>query len=191
MWGKRGHRGDALEDLLTFTHEYYHSLNLCRIDKISTPVKVVEIDHLGSITKGFFEKKSTVDFIGIIQGVFVAFDAKETHLKNLPLKNIHPHQVEYMKDISQQGGLTFIITHFKFNDTYFILPYEIIDQYFYREKRKSIPYEAMMEPLEIKKIRGGSTLDYLPALNQYVQLKSTQAFQFKSEMNCNKKSETP
>lgn len=176
MWGKRGHRGDILEEMICFTHDYYHSLGLCRIDKISTPIKVVDIDGQGLITKAFFEKKSTVDFIGIIQGVFVAFDAKETHLKSLPLKNIHEHQIDYMKDVTRQGGLSFIITHFKFNDTYFLLPYETIQRYYYIEKRKSIPYDAMCPELQIEKIRGGSTLDYLSTLNAYVQMKENKAF---------------
>ena len=109
MWSKRGHRGDTLEDLLEYTHQYYHQLKLCRVDKISTPVKVVEIDGQGMVTKAFFEKKSTVDFIGIVQGVFVAFDAKETHLKSLPLSNIHTHQLDYMQDVVSQGGLAFLL----------------------------------------------------------------------------------
>lgn len=173
MWSKRGLRGSALEDLLTYTHEYYHQLQLCRIDKISTPIKVVEIDSKGMIQKGFFEKKSTIDFIGIAQGVFIAFDAKETHLKSLPLSNIHSHQVEYMKAIHQQGGLTFIIAHFKFNDSFYLIPYETLIQYFEHEKRKSIPFSALDSRLEIFRSRGGSVLNYLETLNTYLKIKET------------------
>lgn len=178
MWGKRGHRGDALEDLLYYTNQYYHQQNLCRVDKVSTPIKVVDIDSSGMVTKGFFEKKSTVDFIGIIQGVFVAFDAKETHLKSLPLSNIHAHQIEYMRDIDKQGGLAFIIIHFKFNDTYYLVPYEIIVSYYVSgpaggpSARKSIPYKAMDPKFQIKKERSGSILNYLETLNTYVKYKS-------------------
>lgn len=175
MWGKRGHRGDALEDLLYYTNQYYHQQHLCRIDKVSTPIKVVDIDASGMVTKGFFEKKSTVDFIGIIQGVFVAFDAKETHLKSLPLSNIHAHQIEYMADINKQGGLAFIIIHFKFNDSYFLLPYETIASYYSSgsaSSRKSIPYKAMDPKFLIKKERSGSILNYLETLNTYVKFKT-------------------
>ena len=175
MWGKRGHRGDALEELIYYTNQYYHQLGLCRIDKVSTPVKVIEIDHQGMITKGFFEKKSTVDFIGIIQGVCVAYDAKETNLKSLPLQNIHEHQMAYMCDIEKQGGLAFIIVHFKFNDTYYMVPYELLNQYYSHqgaETRKSIPFKAMQSRFEIKKERSGSILNYLETLNEYVRYKS-------------------
>jgi len=175
MWGKRGHRGDALEELLYYTNQYYHQLGLCRIDKVSTPIKVVEIDTQGMVTKGFFEKKSTVDFIGIVQGVFVAFDAKETNLKSLPLQNIHAHQIEYMRDIDKQGGLAFIIIHFKFNDSYYLVPYEIVAPYYQQsdvDTRKSIPFKAMQDRFLIKKERSGSILNYLATLNEYVKYKS-------------------
>ncbi|GAU76200.1 Holliday junction resolvase RecU [Fusibacter sp. 3D3] len=172
MWRTRGHRGDALEDLLDMTHQYYHQLKLCRIDKISTPIKVVAIDDMGMITKAFFEKKSTVDFLGIIQGVCVAFDTKETNLKSLPLNNIHAHQIEYMADIEGQGGLAFIIVHFKFNDTFYLVPYEIIRNYVSSDKRRSIPYKSMIARFEIKRERGGSILNYMPTLNEYVKYKT-------------------
>lgn len=172
MWSSRGHRGDTLEELLNFTHDYYHQLKLCRIDKISTPVKVVAVDENGMITKGFFEKKSTVDFLGIVQGVCIAFDTKETNLKSLPLSNIHPHQIEYMKDIESQGGLAFIIVHFKFNDSYYLVPLDLISSYASCSKRRSIPYSAMKSVFNIKKERNGSILNYLPVLNEYVKYKT-------------------
>lgn len=171
MWGSSGHRGDALEALICYTNQYYHQLGLCRIDKVSTPIKVVEIDSGGVITRGFFEKKSTVDFIGIIQGVCVAFDAKETHLKSLPLKNIHAHQVAYMKDIDAQGGLAFIIAHFKFNDSFHLVPYETLEAYYHRAEQRSIPYKHLDPQLVIETEKSGTLLNYIDALNVYVRLK--------------------
>ncbi len=171
MWSKRGHRGDTLEDLLEYTHQYYHQLKLCRVDKISTPVKVVEIDGQGMVTKAFFEKKSTVDFIGIVQGVFVAFDAKETHLKSLPLSNIHTHQLDYMQDVVSQGGLAFFIVHFKTYDVYTLLPFEHICSHLKNTHRKSIPFTDIEEKWHIPSLKGGSVLNYLETLNTYVASK--------------------
>lgn len=174
MWSKRGHRGDALEELITYTNQYYHQLGLCRIDKVSTPIKVIDIDSSGMITKGFFEKKSTVDFIGVAQGVCIAFDAKETNLKSLPLQNIHPHQITYMEDIDRQGGLAFIILHFKFNDAFYLVPLEVLKYYYQANEtsnRKSIPFKAMEDRFLIKKERSGSIINYLATLNEYVHYK--------------------
>lgn len=172
-WRTSGLRGDALENLILLTNDYYKQMNLARIDKIPTPVKVIALDQQGMVTKGFFEKKSTVDFTGIIQGVGIAFDVKETNLKSLPLQNIHDHQVEYMKDISNQGGLAFIIVHFKFCDEYYLVPYEVIETYVHSsgdKGRKSIPYKEMNADFKISYTVNG-ILNYLPVLNVYMAYK--------------------
>lgn len=171
VWRSRGLRGDALEELIHNTNEYYREKRLGRVDKISTPIKVVEIDSSKVITKAFFEKKSTVDFMGIIQGVGVAFDVKETNLKSLPLSNIHDHQVEFMSDIDNQNGLAFMIIHFKFCNEYYLIPYEELKHYYdNRETRKSIPYAAMKKEFTIT-ISPIGILDYLPTLNAYLDYK--------------------
>lgn len=172
VWKSRGMRGDVLEELLLMTNQYYKSQKLARVDKISVPIKVLEIDQRGMITKAFFEKKSTVDFQGIIQGVGVAFDAKETHQKSFPLKNIHMHQIEFMKDIDEQGGLAFLIVHFKFCDDYFLLPYEWLVHYVEIEKRQSIPYSIMPAAFKIERPSASGILNYLPVLNAYVAAKA-------------------
>lgn len=170
-WRTRGLRGDALEDLIQHTNDYYKKQHLGRVDKISTPIKVVEIDHSKVITRAFFEKKSTVDFMGIVQGVGIAFDAKETHLKSLPLSNIHAHQMEFMDDINLQNGLAFIIIHFKFCDEYYLIPYEDLRMYYDNQShRKSIPYKAMRQEFLLK-VSATGILDYLPGLNAYLDYK--------------------
>ncbi|MBN2259049.1 MAG: Holliday junction resolvase RecU [Clostridiales bacterium] len=174
-WRTRGHRGDALEDTILLTNDYYRIHHYALIDKASTPIKVVDINDNGIITKGYFEKKSTVDFIGIVQGVAIAFDAKETNLNSLPLSNIHEHQLQYMKEFDYQGGLSFIIVHFKKYDDYFLLPLEHIDAYFKESKakgRKSIPYESMIDSFKIK-IESNGILNYLPILNKYMEYKKS------------------
>jgi len=173
-WRSRGLRGDILEEIIHHANEYYRQKHLGRVDKISTPIKVVEIDSNKVITRAFFEKKSTVDFMGIIQGVGVAFDAKETSLKSLPLSNIHSHQMEFMRDINSQNGLAFIILHFKFCDEYYLVPYEDLQTFYNnKDKRKSIPYKAMRSEFLLH-ISPQGILDYLPGLNAYLDYKDAQ-----------------
>ncbi len=65
VWRSRGLRGSDLEDLIHVTIEYYRDQGLARIDKIATPIKVVDIDGQGgTITKAFFEKKVYRRFYG-------------------------------------------------------------------------------------------------------------------------------
>jgi recombination protein U len=53
-----------------------------------------------------------VDYIGAVQGIPVCFDAKECSKDTFPLANIHPHQVEFMRDFEAQGGLAFFLLFF-------------------------------------------------------------------------------
>jgi recombination protein U len=178
VWKSRGLRGDALEDLIIATNEFYKKQGLGRIDKINTPIKVIELGKDGMITKAFFEKKSTVDFTGVIQGIAVAFDAKETNLKSIPISNIHQHQIEYMKDITDQKGLAFIIIHFKFCDEYFLTPFEVINKYYQDSlsgKRKSIPYKDLDQRYRINRTKNG-IIDYISTLNIYLNDKKSGSF---------------
>lgn len=165
MYG-RGLRGSNLEHLLEFTNAQYLKMGLARVDKIATPVKAVEITDSGVITRGFYEKKSTVDFIGIIQGMFVAFDTKEIRGQSLPLKNIHEHQLEFMKDVAAQGGLCFIILHFVSADEYYLIDLDQIIYYMeVQQERKSIPYSFMKNCIGIDYDPSGHILMYIDALN--------------------------
>ena len=46
---------------------------------------------------------------------------------SFPLQNIHEHQVEHMKHVTEQGGIAFLIVKFSSLDRYFIVPYDIIE----------------------------------------------------------------
>ena len=77
-WNSRGLRGSALEESVNMTNEKYREQGLALIQKIPTPITPVEMDkEHGHITMAYFDKKSTVDYIGVVQGVPVCFDAKE------------------------------------------------------------------------------------------------------------------
>lgn len=168
-WKSFGRRGEVLENLIDLTNEYYRKNKLARIDKIPTPIVVTEIDENGLVKKGYFEKKSTVDYQGIAQGIHLAFDAKETNQKSFPLKNIHEHQVEFMRDIKLQGGLSFLIIHYKIQDKYCLLPFEILDEYYSCAQnggRKSIPFEAIESCFYIDTKTG--YLHYLKVINNYI-----------------------
>lgn len=166
-WRTRGHRGDVLEELIVMTNEYYNENGFARVDKISTPVKVIELNERSQITLGYYEKKSTVDFIGIAQGIGLCFDAKETNLLSIPLSNIHSHQLKYMQDFAKHGGLAFLIVHFKRSDDYFLVPLELIEKIVSSGKRKSIPYQAMKEAIPIGFFQD-HYLNYLAAVNVYL-----------------------
>ena len=91
-WNSRGLRGSALEELINRTNEQYREKGLALIQKIPTPITPIKIDkEKRHITLAYFDQKSTVDYIGAVQGIPVCFDAKECASDTFALQNIHPH----------------------------------------------------------------------------------------------------
>src|SRR5574344_904257 len=107
-WNSRGLRGSILEDLLNRTNEKYLENGLALIQKIPTPITPINIDKKSRhITLAYFDQKSTVDYIGAVQGIPVCFDAKECNTDTFPLANIHEHQIRFMENFEEQHGISF------------------------------------------------------------------------------------
>ena len=76
-WNTRGLRGSTLEDLINHTNDGYREKGLALIQKIPTPITPVSIEKESRhITMAYFDQKSTVDYIGAVQGVPVCLDRK-------------------------------------------------------------------------------------------------------------------
>lgn len=170
-WNSRGLRGSTLEEIINFTNERYRQSGLALFQKIPTPITPVKMDgESKTITLAYFEKQSTVDYIGVAQGVPVAFDAKETAVKNLPLQNIHEHQMAFMEEFRAQRGLAFLLVHFSAVDEYYLLPFETLKAYWEaaaKGGRKSIPYDAFEKKYNIR--QNGSILHYLETVSLYLE----------------------
>ena len=112
-WNSRGLRGQALEELINRTNERYQEEELALIQKIPTPITPIKIEkETRHITLAYFDQKSTVDYIGAVQGIPVCFDAKECSKDTFALENIHPHQVAFMESFEKQDGVAFFLIHF-------------------------------------------------------------------------------
>lgn len=103
-WKTRGLRGSTLEELINRTNDVYREKNLALIQKIPTPITPIEIDKASRhITLAYFDTKSTVDYIGVVQSIPVCFDAKECAVSTFPLQNLHPHQVAFIINFLEGG----------------------------------------------------------------------------------------
>ena len=102
-WNSRGLRGSTLEEFINRTNETYLANGLALIQKVPTPITPINIDkETRHITLAYFDQKSTVDYIGAVQGIPVCFDAKECATDTFPLQNIHEHQVTFMENYEKQ-----------------------------------------------------------------------------------------
>ena len=146
-WHTRGLRGSGLEELVNHTNDRYREKKLALIQKIPTPITPIEIDkEKRHITLAYFDQKSTVDYIGTVQGLPVCFDAKECKTDTFPLRNIHSHQMRFMKEFEQQGGIAFILLSYTARNEIYYLPFDHIAGFWERMEeggRKSFTYEEI------------------------------------------------
>lgn len=157
-WNSRGLRGSALEELVNKTNEQYREKHLALIQKIPTPITPIEIDKASHhITLAYFEQKSTVDYIGAVQGIPVCFDAKECKTDTFPLANIHAHQIQFMKDFEEQEGIAFLLLYFSHRDTFYYL--RLSELLYYEERAaegglKRFRYDELHPDFFLKRDRG-------------------------------------
>ena len=157
-WNSRGLRGSTLEDLINRTNEKYQENGLALIQKIPTPITPIRIDKdERHITLAYFDQKSTVDYIGAVQGLPVCFDAKECAADTFALANIHEHQVTFMENFEKQGGVAFFIQFFYHKNKFYYLPYAHLRYFWDRAKeggRKSFRYDELNPEYFLPKKQG-------------------------------------
>ncbi len=173
-WNSRGLRGSTLEEFINRTNEKYLENGLALIQKVPTPITPINIDkETRHITLAYFDQKSTVDYIGAVQGIPVCFDAKECNTDTFPLQNIHEHQVKFMEDFEKQGGISFFLLSFTARNEFYYLRLAELLVYWNRAKeggRKSFRYEEL-DPNFFLSVEKGVLVPYLTTLQKDLDLR--------------------
>ncbi len=166
-WNSRGLRGSALEEYINRTNEKYLESGLALIQKIPTPITPITIDKENRhITLAYFDQKSTVDYIGAVQGIPVCFDAKECHTDTFPLANIHAHQIAFMENFEKQKGISFILISYTKREEFYYLRFSLLKKFWQRKEaggRKSFRYEEL-DPRFFLQYSGGILIPYLEGI---------------------------
>lgn len=166
-------RGMTLESELNMSNEYYREIDKAYIYKKPTPITITKVDYPSRdktiIREAFFTVPSTTDYNGLYKGKYIDYEAKETTSKTaLPLSNIHPHQIEHIKNIYNHSGIAFLIVRFTtLNETY-LLPAEKLIKFLKENDRKSIPIDYFRN--EGYQIKDGyrPRVDYLKIVDKLI-----------------------
>lgn len=167
-WNSRGLRGSTLEEFINMSNDKYRENHLALIQKIPTPIKPMKMNEARQITLAFFDQKSTVDYIGVVQGIPVCFDAKESATLTFPLQNIHTHQIEFMREFERQDGIAFIILYFSSIEECYYVPFSDIIRFWDRGQnggRKSFTYDELDKSYQIHS-KQGIMVHYLEILQK-------------------------
>ena len=173
-WKTRGLRGSTLEDLINRTNDSYREKGLALIQKVPTPITPISIDKESRhITLAYFDQKSTVDYIGAVQGIPVCFDAKECAASTFPLQNLHPHQVAFMREFEQQGGVSFILVSYTGLEEMYYVPFRHGEKFWRRMEeggRKSFTYDEVDKAFRVRAFRE-FFVHYLEAMQRDLELR--------------------
>lgn len=171
-WHKSCGRGSQLEEDINRTNQLFRNKKMALVQKIPTPIKPLKLDEkTRKITLAYFEEKSTVDYIGMVQDRGIAFDCKECSVKtSFPLKNVHKHQVEYMRDFEEQGGICFLIvrfSHLEIQKTFF-LPFKLLARYYDQMEKAGGPKSIPLKAFEAEVPCEGGFWNYLKPMLLYL-----------------------
>lgn len=164
----RGLRGSVLEEIVNRTNEEYRMSGLALIQKVPTPITPVSFDKDSHhITMAYFDQKSTVDYIGVVQGIPVCFDAKECHAMSFPLANIHDHQYRFMKDFDAQEGIAFLLLYFTQPDVYYYMTFSELTYFCERAAGGGLKHFKYKElnPKYVLPHSGNFLVPYLEGIN--------------------------
>lgn len=167
-------RGMTFEEDINHSNEYYLQTGKSVIHKKPTPVQIVSVDYpkrsAAVIKEAYFKQPSTTDYNGVYRGRYIDFEAKETRNKtSFPLTNFHQHQIDHMKQVIDQQGISFILVRFKSTqEDYFLNSSHLFS--FWKDQhnggRKSIPKSYFDEFGHLIQLGLNPRIDYLKIIDQ-------------------------
>ena len=166
-------RGMTLENELNLSNEYYREIDKAYIYKKPTPIKITKVDYpsrnKAMIKEGFFTTPSTTDYNGLYKGFYIDFEAKETKSSTaFALTNIHPHQIEHLKNIDRHHGIAFLIVRFTtLNETY-LLSAKKLNIFLETTDRQSIPIDFFGSQAHLIKDGYQPRIDYLKIVDNLI-----------------------
>lgn len=168
-WKSRGLRGSTLETILNHTNELMREKKLALITKIPTPITPVKFNKSTSrIDLAYFQAKSTVDYVGAVQGYPVCFDAKECAGDTFALSNLHDHQIRYMEDFESQGGISFFLIYFSSWGTFYYLSLREAESYLDLAERGGLKHikKRNLKPDYFTDLEADMYVNYLKLLDK-------------------------
>ena len=166
-------RGMTLESEINLSNEYYIEIKKAYIYKKPTPIKIVKVDYPSRdkavIKEAYFTIPSTTDYNGLYDGKYIDFEAKETASKtSFTLSNIHPHQIQHLRNIQNNKGIAFLIVRFTSLNRTYLLTAEKLINFIDNEKKKSIPLRFFEQEAYLLKDGYKPRIDYLKIVDNLI-----------------------
>ncbi|QJG66983.1 Holliday junction resolvase RecU [Mycoplasma phocoenae] len=139
-------KGMLLESIINKSNDNYFRNQIAYVQKKNLDIKFKKVlKNSGNLTlegANIFSK-STVDYYGIYNGKFLAFEAKECNESPLLFQNLKKHQMRYLELIEYFGGFAFYIILFKKESLFFLIKATDLHKFF--QNKKSLKIEDCVE----------------------------------------------
>lgn len=169
----KSNRGQSLEEDLNQTNLYYRTHGIALIHKKPTPIQVVHVEYpqrsKAKITEAYYRTPSTTDYNGVFNGYPIDFEAKQTENKTrIPLKMLHSHQIEHLRQVTKHRGLAFLIIRFSAYQETYLLEFKAFDEYIIEGSAKSVPYLWIKENAYLCSQSYLKPCDYIEGIKQSI-----------------------
>ncbi len=140
-------RGMFLETIINKSISFFWENNLAFIEKKGLPITFASVKKQNNkfiLENSIISRKNTVDYIGMLNGKFICFEAKTSNEDKFILKNIKQHQLEYLILMQSHGAIAFFVFYFsKQNEFYKVDPMYIDSEL--KKNKKSLHFEELKE----------------------------------------------
>ncbi|UKS54200.1 Holliday junction resolvase RecU [Mycoplasma feriruminatoris] len=152
-------KGQYLETILNITNQKYLDENMCVVTKIPTNINLIKINNK-IITNATFKDNFNCDYIGVYNGLYFEFDAKETSKDEFNFNAIRKNQQQKLDLVTKNKGLAFIILYFSQYDDFYLISYSQLKEYI-KANKKTIPRSWIISNCKELFLTNKLKLDYL------------------------------
>lgn len=136
--------GMYIEQLVDRTIVYYQFNNLGFLEKRQIPIKVLK--HINETTiVAKLTAKAKVDYFGYINNQYLEIECKQTKHDYFDLLLIKQHQLNYLKYVSNNHCLSFVLIYFELYDKVIAISYEQLIQCKQIAKKNALPFKIVAE----------------------------------------------
>jgi len=104
-------RGKHLEQILDHVHAGYMARGAAYVLRTPPPVKVLSAPVRG-VFRACFEEAGPCDYLAVVDGVPLVFDAKECNATRWPLSHLPTHQAAHFDGVERAGGRAAVLLSF-------------------------------------------------------------------------------
>lgn len=167
---KKANLGQGFEELIIAANQHYAQKKIAAVIKVPTSFKVERrynpLRKQSEIVGCYPEIKSTVDFMGQLGNIPIAFEAKSSANKiSFPLSNIKAHQADWLRLVDALGGCAFILFEIQQLRSFYRMDIKQLLQFTAENNRKSIPFAFFEEYCDKIRIENG-ILNYLGGMTR-------------------------